>query len=391
MFERALQRRLAERREQNRYRQRRVVESAQGAELQVGGRQLLQFCSNDYLGLANHPKLIEAMHRASAEFGVGGGASHLVCGHSSLHHRLEERLAELTGRDRALLFSTGYMANLGTVAALVGRTDQVFEDRLNHASLLDAGLLSGSRFQRFAHNDVADLQRRLQRAPDEGLKLIVVDGVFSMDGDMAPLPELADVAQRHNAWLMVDDAHGFGVLGEFGAGSAAHFGLDQQQLPVLMGTLGKAIGSFGAFVAGSETLIESLIQFARPYIYTTAMPPAVAAATLASLDLLETEAWRRDHLASLIAYFRREAALLGLPLMESNTAIQPLMVGDDGQALAISRALEAEGILISAIRPPTVPVGTARLRITLSAAHRETDVDRLLSSLAAIWRERGQL
>lgn len=391
MLERALQRRLAERREQNRYRHRRVVDSAQGARLWVDGRQLLQFCSNDYLGLANHPKLIEALGRASAEYGVGGGASHLVCGHSAIHHQLEQRLAAVTGRDRALLFSTGYMANLGTVAALVGRADQVFEDRLNHASLLDAGRLSGSRFQRFGHNDMADLERRLLGAPEGTNRLIVVDGVFSMDGDLAPLDTLAALATRHDAWLMVDDAHGFGVLGETGAGSAELFGLDQEKLPVLMGTLGKAIGSFGAFVAGSEMLIESLIQFARPYIYTTAMPPAVAAATLAALDLLAEEAWRRQHLAALIGYFRREAALLGLPLMNSTTAIQPLMVGGDAEALAISQALEKQGILISAIRPPTVPEGTARLRITLSAAHTEADVDCLLGGLAAVqqlWGER---
>lgn len=385
MLERALQRRLTARREQSRYRQRRVLESAQDSRIEIDGKNMLQFCSNDYLGLANHPKLIDAMTIAAKNFGVGSGASHLVSGHSVLHHRLEERLAEVTGRDRALLFSTGYMANLGAVAALIGRGDHVIEDRLNHASLLDAGLLSGARFQRFQHNDLDDLQRRLRKLPEEGNRLIVVDSVFSMDGDVAPLVELAAIAQQHNAWLMADDAHGFGVLGEHGGGSAEHFGLDQHQLPVLMGTLGKAIGSYGAFIAGSETLIESLIQFARPYIYTTAIPPAIAAATLASLEVLQEESWRRSHLQGLIQRFRTGAAELGLPLMTSPTAIQPLLVGDDAQAMAISAALEAQGILISAIRPPTVPGGTARLRITLSAAHSDANVDQLLSTLAAVW------
>lgn len=389
MMEQALQRRLAERQEQCRYRHRRLLESAQGPRLRLDGKSMLQFCSNDYLGLANHPKLVKAMQRAAAEFGVGSGASHLVCGHSSLHHQLEERLADITRRKRALLFSTGYMANLGVIAALLGRGDQVFEDRLNHASLLDAGLLSGARFQRFKHNDVEDLARRLTAGKEGGQRLVAVDAIYSMDGDLAPLPALAAVAAEHNAWLMADDAHGFGVLGKHGGGSAEHFGLDQRQLPVLMATLGKALGSFGAFVAGSDTLIESLIQFARPYIYTTAMPPAVAAATLTALDLLSEESWRRSHLQTLIQRFRGAAARLQLPLSASQTAIQPLLVGDDAEAMAISGALEERGILVSAIRPPTVPAGTARLRITLTAAHTDEDVDHLLEVLAEVWHGRA--
>lgn len=382
-----LRRRLQERQSQSRYRRRRCVASPQGREIDVDGRRVLQFCSNDYLGLANHPAVIDAMQQAAGRMGVGAGASHLVCGHSELHHRLEERLAEVTGRDRALLFSTGYMANLGTISALLGKGDHILEDRVNHASLLDAGLLSGARFQRFQHNNLEDLDRRLGKLPESGQRLVVVDAVYSMDGDQAPLAELAALSARHQAWLMADDAHGFGVLGERGGGSAQETGLDQQQLPVLMGTLGKAIGSFGAFVAGSETLIESLIQFARPYIYTTAMPPAVAAATLAALGLLETEAWRRQHLNALISRFRAGAQALNLPLMASTTAIQPLLVGDEAQALAISAALEERGVLISAIRPPTVPQGTSRLRITLSAAHRDADVDALLAVLSEVWPE----
>jgi 8-amino-7-oxononanoate synthase len=381
MMTEALQRRLAERRQQSRYRKRRVLETAQGPRVVVDGREFLLFCSNDYLGLANHPQLIAAMQNAAQQYGVGGGASHLVCGHSALHHQLEERLAEITGRDRAILFSTGYMANLGTVTALVGKGDHILEDRLNHASLLDAGLLSGAKFQRFHHNDLNDLERRLQKLPDEGQRLIVVDAVFSMDGDMAPLPELAALAKKYDAYLMADDAHGFGVLGQSGAGSGEFFGLDQVQLPVLMGTLGKGIGSFGAFVAGSEVLIESLIQFARPYIYTTAMPPAVAAASLASLELLRSESWRRDHLRALIKRFKSGAAQIALPLMPSDTAIQPLLVGDESLAMAISTSLEAEGVLVSAIRPPTVAAGQSRLRITITAAHSTADIDALLAAL----------
>lgn len=384
----ALQPALTERRAQQLYRERRVIDSPQGADVMVDGKRCLNFCSNDYLGLANHPAVVAAFQRAAGEFGVGSGASHLVCGHSRLHHELEEKLAVFTGRPRALLFSTGYMANLGVINALLGERDFIFEDRLNHASLLDAGLLSGARFQRFLHNDLDNLEARLARSDErgEGRKLICVDGVFSMDGDTAPLPELAALAHKHGAWLMVDDAHGFGVLGEQGAGCAERFGLDTERLPILMGTLGKAIGTFGAFVAGSETLIETLIQFARTYIYTTALPPAIAAATSASLDLLQAERWRRDHLRALIARFRAGAEGLGLALMPSDSAIQPLLVGDAGRALALSEKLAERGLWVSAIRPPTVPAGSARLRITLSAVHSEQQVDRLLDALAGLVR-----
>jgi 8-amino-7-oxononanoate synthase len=374
---------LEERRANHLYRQRRVLESAQGAEVIVDGKSYLNFCSNDYLGLANHPEVVSAFQQATNDFGVGSGASHLVCGHSTLHHQLEEQLADFTGRDRALLFSTGYMANLGVINALLGKEDYVFEDKLNHASLLDGGLLSGARFQRFLHNDIDNLEKRLEKS-GEGKKLIAVDGVFSMDGDLAPLPELSALAKQHNAWLMVDDAHGMGVLGESGAGCAEHFQLDQNQLPVLMGTLGKGFGSFGAFVAGSETLIETLIQFSRSYIYTTALPPAVAAASLASLEIIRNDVERREHLLTLIQQFRRGAKQLGLDVMESSSAIQPLLVGDNQQALAMSDALAQQGFLVGAIRPPTVPEGTARLRITLSAAHSEQHVQQLLAAMETI-------
>ena len=374
---------LSERRATHRYRHRRVLETPQLPELVVDGKSYLAFCSNDYLGLANHPAVIKNLQSAAERYGVGSGASHLVNGHSSEHHALEEELAAFCGRERALLFSTGYMANLGAITALVGQGDAVFEDRLNHASLLDAGLLSSARFQRFLHNDLDNLQTRLEKT-EAARKLIVVDGVFSMDGDFAPLPQLAQLAQQHNAWLMVDDAHGFGCFGQRGGGTAEHFGLTQAQLPILMGTLGKAFGTFGAFIAGSEVLIETLIQFARPYIYTTAMPPAVAAATRTSLQLLQQESWRREHLQQLIARFRHGAAEIGLQLLDSASPIQPIILGDEARALAFSEELAARGFLVIAIRPPTVPVGSSRLRVTLSAAHSVAQVDALLNALTDI-------
>lgn len=374
---------LAALRAQHQYRRRTVVDGPQGTEIVVDGTRYLSFCSNDYLGLASHPAVVAALKKGAERYGAGSGASHLVTGHQRPHHEVEEALAAFTRRPRALLFSTGYMANLGTVAALAGRGDRVYEDRLNHASLLDAGLLSGARLQRFAHGDADDLRRRLGRAPDSQ-GLILTDGVFSMDGDLASLLRLAEIAQHHRALLMVDDAHGLGVIGATGRGTLEHFGLGTSEVPILIGTLGKAFGSFGAFVAGDEELIEYLIQRARPYIYTTALPPAVACATLAALTLVETEGWRREHLHALIARFRRGAQQLSIALPPSQTPIQPLVVGDSQTALKVSTALCARGIYVTAIRPPTVPQGTARLRITLSAAHSEEQVDRLLGALEAV-------
>jgi 8-amino-7-oxononanoate synthase len=372
--------RLAERRAADLYRQRPLMESPQGPEVVVDGQRLLAFCSNDYLGLANHPEVIAAWQAGAERWGVGGGASHLVIGHSSPHHAVEEALAELTGRPRALLFSTGYMANLGAITALVGQGDSVLQDRLNHASLLDGGLLSGARFSRYLHNDAASLANRLDKAT--GNTLVVTDGVFSMDGDLADLPALATVARARGAWLMVDDAHGLGTLGEHGGGIVEHFGSGIDDVPVLIGTLGKACGTAGAFVAGSEELIEALVQFARPYIYTTSQPPALACATLKSLQLLRRETWRREHLAALIRQFRQGAAQIGLQLMDSPTPIQPIVIGDSAQALKLSRMLRDRGLLVTAIRPPTVPAGSARLRVTLSAAHSEAQVQLLLNALA---------
>lgn len=373
--------RLAARQAANLYRQRPLLQSPQGPLVEVDGSAYLAFSSNDYLGLANHPDVVMALQQGAAQWGVGGGASHLVIGHSEPHHQLELALAEFTGRERALLMSSGYMANLAVITALVGKGDTVLHDRLNHASLLDAGVLSGARFSRYLHNDLDSLHKRLQRA--QGNTLVVTDGVFSMDGDLAPLPELVEQTKAHNAWLMVDDAHGFGVLGDSGAGLLEQHGLTAEEVPVLVGTLGKSFGTAGAFVAGSEELIETLIQFARPYIYTTSSPPAVAWATLTSLQLLISESWRREHLQQLIAQFRQGAQALGLQLMDSCTPIQPIIIGDSGQAMAISARLREQGILVGAIRPPTVPAGSARLRVTLTAAHSAAQVQQLLAALAS--------
>ncbi|MBM69209.1 MAG: 8-amino-7-oxononanoate synthase [Haliea sp.] len=374
---------LEERRAAGLYRQCLTLESAQGPVVRLAGRDYLNFCSNDYLGLAAHPKVIASLRDAATRWGVGSGASHLVCGHSAAHRELEEALAAFTGRPRALLFSSGYAANTGILQALLRPGDTVLQDRLNHASLLDGGLHSGARLRRFAHNDCADLARKLDAAA--GPTLVAVDGVFSMDGDTAPLAELSATCASRDAWLMVDDAHGFGVHGEAGAGSVQAAGLGEAEVPVLMATLGKALGTSGAFVAGSELLIEALIQSTRNYIYTTAMPPALAAASLTALRLLHEESWRREQLAEHIARFRRGARQCDLPLLDSDSAIQPLLVGDAGRAVRLSERLRERGLLISAIRPPTVPAGTSRLRITLSAAHTPQQVATLLAALAECW------
>jgi len=374
---------LNQRREENLYRATRLAQSPQGPVMRIDGIEYLTFCSNDYLGLANHPTLITAFQQAANEFGVGSGAAHLVNGHSYYHQALEEALAEFTGRDSALLFSTGYMANLGVITALLNKQDAVFEDKWNHASLLDAGLLSGARFQRYLHNDITNLNGRLQRT-DARRKLIVTDGVFSMDGDAADLTRLASTAKQNDAWLMVDDAHGLGVLGDTGAGTCEAQGQTQEEVQVLMGTLGKGMGTAGAFVAGSKELIEYLTNFARPYIYTTAMPAAIAAATLASIEIVKEQSSRREHLQSLIRGFKTGAAQLGLNLMPSDTAIQPVLVGDAKLALRMSEQLREKGIMVTAIRPPTVPAGSARLRITLSASHTHEHVEQLLNALGAL-------
>jgi len=371
---------LQARRANSLYRSRQVLDGPQGVNVTLDGREYLSFCSNDYLGLANHPEVVAAFHQGLDRYGAGSGAAHLITGHSRAHHELEEALADFVQRPRALLFSTGYMANLGVLAALAGRGNQVFEDRGNHASLLDGARLSGARLVRYRHADAADLARRLASAGGTD-NVVATDGVFSMDGDIAPLPALAETAAAHAAWLLVDDAHGLGVVGSQGRGSLEAFGLGIQQVPILVGTLGKAFGTFGAFVAGSDDLIETLIQEARTWIYTTASPPAIAVATLAALRLVVTQDWRRAHLQSLVSRFRAGAAQLGLTLCDSATPIQPVLAGTPQAALQWSRALREAGILITAIRPPTVPEGTSRLRVTFSAAHSEVQVDRLLDAL----------
>lgn len=349
----------------------------------VDGRKLVNFCSNDYLGLANHPAIRKAFISGVEKYGTGSGAAHLVNGHSAAHHALEAELAEFTGYPKALLFSTGYMANLGIAQALCSRGDAIFEDRLNHASLLDAGLLSGARLQRYQHLNAVELEKKLS-ARDKGEKLVMSDGVFSMDGDAAPINQLATVCQQQDAWLMIDDAHGFGALGENGRGSLEQQNVSTDRVPIYMATLGKALGCAGAFVAGDEDLIEYLIQTARSYIYTTASPPAVAEATRASLKVVAEESWRRKKLQQHIDQFQQGAQQLGLNLLPSATAIQPIVLGDAETALTASQKLLQQGLLITAIRPPTVPEGTARLRITLRADHQTEQIDQLLEALSTV-------
>jgi 8-amino-7-oxononanoate synthase len=377
---------LSARKQQQLYRTRQTLDGPQGVVVSIDGRDYLSFCSNDYLGLANHPQLIAAFKEGVDRFGVGSGAAHLITGHSYAHQALEEELAAFVGRPRALLFSTGYMANLGVVTALTGRGDEIFEDRLNHASLIDAAALSAAKLVRYPHNDMQVLQQKLA-ASQARQRLIASDGVFSMDGDCARLVTMQALARQSDAWLLVDDAHGFGVLGEQGRGWCAdQLGAGVDNL-VLMATLGKALGTGGAFVAGSEALIETLIQQARTFVYTTAAPPALAWATRAALRLVQEGDDMRERLLRNIDYFRRGAAELDVPLMASGTAIQPVVVGAAGAAMALSAALRERGLLVTAIRPPTVPQGASRLRVTLSASHGLAQLDRLLGALADCYRE----
>ncbi len=377
-----LQAQLDQRHKQFLYRHRTNVASGCDSVLQVEGKSLVNFCSNDYLGLAGHPDIAAALKSAVDQYGTGSGASHLISGHSTAHQQLEEQLAEFTGRPRALLFSTGYMANMGVINALVGRHDLVLEDQLNHASLLDGGHLSRADYKRYKHNNMQQLDYLLEQST-ASRKLIVTDGVFSMDGDLAPLPEMSALAAKHSGWLMVDDAHGMGVLGATGGGIVEQQGFTVEQVPVLMGTLGKSFGTFGAFIAGSEALIETLIQFARTYIYTTALPPAIACASSASLQIVHREHWRREHLQSLIQRFRAGAEQLGLQLMDSQTPIQPVLINNDQRVMEINQQLRSKGFMVGAIRPPTVPAGSGRLRITLSANHSNQQIDQLLDALEA--------
>ncbi len=366
---------------------RPIVETPQGAYLKIDGKAYLSFASNDYLGLANHPKLVAAAHRGLDEYGVGAGGSALVTGHTRAFETLENTLAKFTGFPRALYFSTGYMASLGIIPALVGQGDTVFCDRLNHACLIDGARLSRAQFRVYPHLNLEVLERLLIKCTTPK-KLVVSDAVFSMDGDIAPIPELVALCERHNAWLMLDDAHGFGVLGENGQGALAHFKTHSSRI-IYMATLGKAAGVFGAFVAGTTEVIEWLMQRARPYLFTTASPAMLGTALLESLAVIEAESWRRTHLQALIGQLKEGLAGLPWRLLPSETAIQPLMVGENQAALALMEALREQGIWVPAIRPPTVPKGTARLRISLSAAHTTEDVERLVNTLSKLAAHSG--
>ncbi|KAF0206196.1 MAG: 8-amino-7-oxononanoate [Gallionellaceae bacterium] len=374
-----LQTELDARKAQGLLRSRRTLTTPQSPHIVVDGQPYLAFCSNDYLGLANHPQLIAALQQGVQQWGVGAGAAHLVSGHFSAHHQLEQQLAAFVGKPAALLFSTGYMANLGVVQALVGKGDTVFADKLNHASLNDAMLLSRAETKRYRHGDMEQLAHLLGQTKI-GRKLIITDAVFSMDGDIAPLRELLALCEQHDAWLYVDDAHGFGVLGEQGRGALAHFGIMSQRI-IYMATLSKAAGVSGAFVAAEQVVINTLVNHAHSYVYTTATPPALSVALSQSLQLIAQGDGLRMHLQRLIAQLRKGLSDLPWQLMVSGTAIQPLLIGENRQALQLSEGLRARGIWVAAIRPPTVPQGTARLRITLSAAHSAQDVDQLIGAL----------
>ncbi len=382
-----LQAELDERARQGLRRRRRLLQSPQGANIKADGAEVLSFCSNDYLGLANHPALIAAMQKAIATAGVGSGASHLVTGHHQMHHALEQTLAGFVGLPAALCFSSGYMANLGVVTAMIRRGDAIFADKLNHASLNDAAVLARADLHRYQHNDLVQLEGQLS-ASKAPRKLVLADAVFSMDGDMAPVPELLALCERYDAWLMLDDAHGFGVLGEQGQGALSHFGVKSPRI-IYMATLGKAAGVSGAFVAAEQIVIDYLLQQARTYIYTTATPPALAATTLAAIDVMRFDSARRTHLHTLIAYLKEHLHLDRWQLMPSDTAIQPVLVGGNEDAVRLSEHLLTKGILVPAIRPPTVPKDTARLRISLSAAHSIADVQRLVDVLQQAEKEWG--
>jgi 8-amino-7-oxononanoate synthase len=381
----ALNRELQQLDKQSLRRRRRIVDTPCAPRVEVDGRSMLAFCSNDYLGLASHPQLVEALREGAARYGVGSGASHLISGHTRAHALLEERLAEFMSphleSPDALYFCTGYMANLAMLTALGGREADIFSESLNHASLIDGTRLARGAVQVYPHGDVAALGNMLaaSQAPN---KIVVTDSVFSMDGDLAPLPQMLALCEQYGAWLVVDDAHGFGVLGANGRGAPEHFGLRSPYL-VYMGTLGKAAGVGGAFVAAHATVIEWLVQRARPYIYTTAAAPALAHALLASLDLIggaEGNA-RRAHLRSLIAQLQNELTLKRWQLAPSDTAIQPVIIGRNDEAMQVAAALHEQGFWVPAIRPPTVPQDTARLRVTLSAAHTAEDVSQLADAL----------
>jgi len=375
----ALQKELEQRKANGLLRQRRLLDSPQAEHIVANQKPYLSFCSNDYLGLANRPELIAVMQKAAGDSGVGSGASNLITGHHRYHDSLEKRLARFVDMPAALLFSTGYMANIGVLGALTGRGDAIFADKLNHACLNDGGYFSYADFHRYPHNDVAALEKLLQ-ASQAKHKLIAADAVFSMDGDIAPIPEYLALCEKYDAYLYLDDAHGFGVLGEHGQGSLNHFNIKSPRI-IVMATLGKAAGVAGAFVAGEQVVIDYLIQKAKSYVYSTPAPPALSATLSASVELVEQGDDLRANLYALIAYLKQNLKLKKWKLLESDTAIQPLVIGGNEESLAVSEYLQAQGILVPAIRPPTVPTGTARLRISLSAAHSLDDVKQLVAAI----------
>ncbi len=385
---------LSELAQADQLRTRRVVSGAQGPFLTVDGRDYLAFASNDYLGLANHPRVVAAAKRAIDQYGVGAAASHMVSGHMTPHHELELALARFSGLPRAVFFGSGYAANLGMLTSLATRGDNIFADKLNHACLNDGALLSRANFKRYAHGDLGKLRAQLaaqaENAPNRlrGTRnLIVSDAVFSMDGDIADLPGLLKLAEEFNALLLIDDAHGFGVLGKTGRGALEHFGLlnhKSRDRIVYMATLGKAAGVYGAFVAGHEDVIEWILQSARTYLFTTATPPMIAAALLESLAIIDEDRERRAHLREMIALFADSLKLKYCRLPYSETAIQPIIVGDNARALYFADELRKRGIWVPAIRPPTVPAGSARLRVSLNAEHTQTDVMDLMVALTDI-------
>jgi len=362
-------------------RQRQVLSGSHPVEIEAGGEKLLNFSSNDYLGLASHPDLVAALGEAAEKYGVGSGASALVSGFREQHHLLEQELAAFLQCEKVLLCSSGYLANLAVATSLTGKGDTIIQDKLCHASLIDAARLSEARLLRYVHADMSALKRQLA-VGGNGKTLVVSDGIFSMDGDTAPLQQMAELCMQHQAWMAVDDAHGIGVCGPDGRGSVAAAGLGELHVPVLTGTLGKAFGCFGAFVAGSENLIDHLVNEARSYIYTTAMPPALAASARAALARVIKDEWRREHLQVLIGHFKRGAAERGLELMASDSPIQPMIIGDSQKTLELAARLRQRGFLVVAIRPPTVRKGTSRLRITLTAAHQPDQLDALLDAIA---------
>jgi 8-amino-7-oxononanoate synthase len=374
-----LQSALEQRKADGLLRQRRLLDSPQADTIVTGDQQYISFCSNDYLGLANHPTLIEAMQAAAGEAGVGSGASNLITGHHRYHDDLEKQLADFVNMPAAMIFSAGYMANIGVLGALTGRGDAIFADKLNHACLNDGSYYSLADFHRFTHNDVEALEALLQKSKAKR-KLIAVDAVFSMDGDLAPLTKYLALCEQYDAYLYVDDAHGFGVLGEHGQGSLKHLGLQSPRM-IMMATLGKAAGVAGAFVAGEQVVIDYLIQTAKSYVYSTPAPPALSATLSASVRLIEHGDALRAHLQHLITTLKSNLHLKKWQLMPSETAVQPLLVGDNHDVVRLSEHLQSKGILVPAIRPPTVPKNTARLRISLSAAHSEQDILELTNAI----------